>query len=138
MTAAVDRRDAAGVTRGFSPLGGLLAGLLVFDGLVTVVLEALFLPLYAGSTPLPLTALVAAVVNVLLVLGMGTVVSRPMFMALPLLAWMLGFLLCSSGGPGGDIVLEDSWPTLALLACGLIPAGFVLFRRAFPAPQRTR
>jgi hypothetical protein len=114
-----------------SLLGGVLAAVLVFDGLLSLVLEVLYLPLYLGTTPFPITAAVAAVVNVVLVRAMGVVVTRPAAMSLPLLAWLLGFLICASAGPGGDVLLTDNWPTPLLLASGAVPAGFYLFRRAF-------
>jgi hypothetical protein len=134
VTATAGRPEVA-AGRGRSLLGALLAGLLVFNGLLTLVLEVLFLPSYIGSIPFPITAGVAAVVNVLLVLGMGTVVARPGAMSMPLLAWLFGFLICSTGGPGGDVLLADNWTTPLLLACGLIPAGFYLFRLRFLRPQ---
>ncbi|MCX4096065.1 hypothetical protein [Nocardia sp. alder85J] len=133
MTAAPDR--PAGSARAYALLGGLLAGLLVFNGLLTLVLEVLFLPAYIGGTPFPITALVAAVVNILLVRAMATVVSRPAALSLPVVAWLLGFLICSTTGPGGDILLVDNWTAPLLLACGLVPAGFVLFRRTFLRPR---
>ncbi|MBF6327345.1 hypothetical protein IU452_02305 [Nocardia transvalensis] len=123
----------AGRGRGWSVLGGALAALLVFDAVLSLALEVLYLPTYVGGTPVPISAAAAAVGNVLLVAGMGVVVSRPAAMALPLIAWLLGFLICSTAGPGGDVLLTDDWSSPLLLACGLIPAGFYLFRRAFPA-----
>ncbi|MBF6174466.1 hypothetical protein IU476_23640 [Nocardia blacklockiae] len=120
---------------GWAPLGGVLAGVLVFDGVLSLALEVLYLPSYLGGTPFPISVLAAAVVNVLLVMGMGVVVARPAAMALPLLAWLLGFLICSASGPGGDVLLTDSWTSPLLLGCGLIPAGFYLFRRAFLRPR---
>ncbi|QLY32765.1 hypothetical protein [Nocardia huaxiensis] len=154
MTAAVnapagDSEAAAGRGRAWLPV---IAVLLVLDGLITVVLEVLYLPLYAGrgtlaeasgplmaeplaaatttgAVPVPIAALVAAVVNVLLVMGMGTISQRPAVMLLPLLAWTLGFLLLASTGPGGDVMLIGDWPTMLLFLCGLVPAGLYLYWR---------
>ncbi|WP_067817084.1 hypothetical protein [Nocardia inohanensis] len=144
-------------------LNGAIAGLLVLDALVTLVLEVLFLPIYAGQSklsepqqvlaaatrlassvtdgavPLPVTALVAAVVNVALVAGMAVVSKRISVMVLPLTAWTLGFLLLASSGPGGDMMLMSDWPTLLLFVCGLFPAGLYLYWRAtsgFGSPAR--
>lgn len=113
------------------PMAGLLAAVLVFDGLLTLVLEVLFLPIYVGGHPFPITAVIAAVVNVLLVRAMGLVVTRPAAMGLPLIAWLFGYLVCASPGPGGDIMLVADWTAALLLALGLAPAAFYLFRRAF-------
>ncbi|MGY2063753.1 hypothetical protein ACW9HQ_53395, partial [Nocardia gipuzkoensis] len=98
MTAAIDRMPAAAAGRGFgwSVLGAVLAAVLVFDGLLTLALEVLFLPLYIGGTPFPITAAVAAVVNIALIAAMGVVVDRPAALSLPLVAWLLGFLFCST------------------------------------------
>ncbi len=131
MTAAVDRLPAPAEGRGLA--WSVLGAVLVLDGLLTLALEVLFLPLYIGGTPVPISAAVAAVVNIALIAGMGAVVARPAAMSLPLVAWLLGFLFCSTAGPGGDVMLTDNWASPLLLACGLVPAGFYLFRRAFPA-----
>ncbi|RDI52994.1 hypothetical protein [Nocardia mexicana] len=135
--AAIDRTPAASGVQppGWAALGATLAGVLVFEGLLSLVLEVFYLPTYVGSTPLPFPILVAAVVNVLLVMGMGVVTNRPAAMALPLAAWLFGFLLCATTGPGGDVLLTDSWTAPVLLAGGLIPAGFYLFRRVFVRPR---
>ncbi|MCM6775888.1 hypothetical protein NDR87_17395 [Nocardia sp. CDC159] len=135
MTAAsIDRLEPAAETRGpaWSVLGAVLAVVLVLDGLLSLALEVLYLPTYIGATPFPIAAAVAAVGNVALIAGMGAVVDRPAAMSLPLIAWLFGFLICSTAGPGGDVLLTDDWASPLLLACGLIPAGFYLFRKAFP------
>ncbi|MFF0491604.1 hypothetical protein ACWDSJ_20250 [Nocardia sp. NPDC003482] len=131
--AAVGRAGVAARGPVWGVVGALVAGVLVVDGVLSLALEVLYLPMYVGATPVPVTAAVAAVVNVLLVAGMGVVASRPAALGLPLIAWLLGYLICSTAGPGGDVLLPADWTALLLLACGLIPAGFYLFRRAFPA-----
>lgn len=127
---AAQPQASVAATHGW-PLGGLLAAVLVFDGLLTLVLEVLFLPLYVGRHPFPITAVIAAVVNVLLVRAMGLVVTRPAAMGLPLIAWLFGYLVCASPGPGGDIMLAADWTAALLLALGLAPAAVYLFRRRF-------
>ncbi|WP_227980150.1 hypothetical protein [Nocardia spumae] len=138
MTAATTSRPAevpGGPRYAWSVVGGLLAAVLVFDGLLSVVLEVLYLPLYLGATPFPIAALVAAVVNVLLIMGMRVVVSRPAAMSLPVMAWLFGFLICSTTGPGGDVLLTDSWTSPLLLACGIVPVGLYLFWQSFLRPK---
>ncbi|GAA4477233.1 hypothetical protein GCM10023094_18930 [Rhodococcus olei] len=105
-----------------------ILALLVFDGFLTAILAVLFLPIRVGAVPLPLSALVAAVVNVLLVAGARTVTDRPGRAALPLIGWFLGFLACMVGGPGGDALLLADWRTLLLLAGGLVPATALLLK----------
>lgn len=121
---------------GFVLAGVALVVLLVFNGLLTFTVEVLYLPTYIGATPFPISAAFAAVINLVLVLGMGTVVSRPATMSLPVLAWLLGFVVCLTTGPGGDVILTDSWTTPLFLACGIVPAGWYLFWRGFVLPAR--
>lgn len=106
----------------------LVLALLVFDGFLTALLAVLFLPVRVGSVPLPVGALLAAVVNVLLVCGARTVTDRLGRVSWPLIAWFVGFLLCMVGGPGGDGLLLADWRTLLLLVAGLVPATALLFK----------
>ncbi|MEV6767165.1 hypothetical protein AB0N05_00885 [Nocardia sp. NPDC051030] len=158
MTAAVGARPGDSeltVVAGRGWLGAVIGGLLAVDALITLVLEVLFLPIYAGQArvpgsepvlamaaplastsmtegaiPVPVTVLVAAIVNVLLVMGMSVVTSKIPVMIIPLMVWTLGFLVCASTGPGGDIMLMSDWPTMLLLIAGLLPAGLYLYWRA--------
>ncbi|MEU1207970.1 hypothetical protein [Nocardia sp. NPDC005825] len=157
MTAAVGARpgDAvAGPRPGRVVLNAVIAGLLLIDAVITLGLEVLFLPLYAGKAaipepmpvlaaadslassmtsgaiPVPIAALAAAVVNVLLVMGMGVATDRIGVMALPILVWALGFLICAGFSPSGYALLMGDWPTMLLLICGLLPAGMYLYYRA--------
>ncbi|WP_054816333.1 hypothetical protein [Nocardia arizonensis] len=132
--------------------------LIVFSGLFTLVFEVLYLPIYLGSGTLPapepevvaapaglaaslhdgavafpITALLAAVLNVLLVAAMRTLTDRPGVALLPVAAWLFGFLASSVSGPGGDIMLLSDWPTLALLLCGLVPPLFYAYTRSLVA-----
>ncbi|WP_216899428.1 hypothetical protein [Nocardia alni] len=137
MTAPVtDTARAEPRPAGWALAGGLLAGLLVFNGLLSFAVEVLYLPTYLGSVPFPISAAFAAVVNILLAMGMGTIVSRPAAMALPVLAWLIGFVICLSPGPGGDVILTNDWTTPLFLACGIVPVGWYLFWRGFMRPAR--
>lgn len=106
---------------------GTLA-LLTFDGFLCALLSVFFLPVYLGGTPFPVTILFAAVVNLLLVIGARVVTTRPRLAALPLVAWVVGFLVCMVPGPGGDVLLLGDWRTLLLLVGALAPAGVYLFK----------
>lgn len=114
-------------------LDRLVLALLVFDGFLTAILAVLFLPAHLGSVPMPVSAVVAGVVNVLLVAGARSVTDRVGRAALPLLAWFVGFLLCMVGGPGGDGLLPADWRTLLLLVLGVVPPVVLLFRWAADA-----
>ncbi|WP_225725099.1 MULTISPECIES: hypothetical protein [unclassified Nocardia] len=124
MTALDDRAG-----RPSAVLGPVIVALLVLDGLITLVLEVLFLPSYIGGVAMPITGVLAGVVNVLLVLGVRTVTHRVGVMLLPLGAWVIGFLACASSGPGGSVMLLSDWRTLLLVFCGLVPPLlFIYFR----------
>ncbi|GAB2658975.1 hypothetical protein ABI214_06125 [Prescottella soli] len=102
--------------------------LLTFDGFLCAVLSVLFLPAYIGTTPFPVTILVAAVVNLLLVLGARKFAVGALGAALPLFGWLFGFGVCMIGGPGGDVLVFQDWRTLLLFVAALMPAGLYLFR----------
>ncbi|UGT65450.1 hypothetical protein LTT66_19015 [Nocardia gipuzkoensis] len=129
MTTKVDDHagDHAPVASGGTRLsGGIVLGqviivLLIFDALLTLALEVLYLPTYLGSLAFPVSVVAAGVVNVLLVAGVRTVTRRPAVMGLPVVAWAFGFLVCASRGPGGDILLGSDWRTALLLFGGLLP-----------------
>jgi len=129
----VDFEKATGRTLGDPerlPLGPVIIGVLVLDALITLALEVLYLPIYIGTVAFPLSAVLAGVVNVLLVMGVHSVTHRIGAALLPLAAWTLGFLACSVTGPGGDIMLGSDWRTLLLLFCGLVPPLLYLYFRA--------
>ncbi|QBJ98821.1 hypothetical protein ERC79_18800 [Rhodococcus sp. ABRD24] len=102
--------------------------LLAFDGFLCAVLSVLFLPAYFGTMPFPISILVAAVVNLLLVLGARKFTDRAILTALPIFGWLLGFLVCVLGGPGGDLLVFSDWRTLLLFVAAVLPAGVYLFR----------
>lgn len=105
-----------------------VVAVVVLDTVVLAVVAVLLLPLYVGSVPVPLGALVAAVANVVAVLALGRVTSRTSVVALPLGAWVLTVLGTASPGPGGDTLLVGDWRALLLLGAGLVPAALLLGR----------
>lgn len=106
----------------------LILALLVFDAFLTALLAVLFLPTHIGVVAVPVSALVAGVVNVLLVRGARSVTGSVGQATWPLVAWFVGFLVCMVGGPGGDRLLPADWRTLLLLAVGLLPPIAMLFK----------
>ncbi|MFI9509194.1 hypothetical protein [Nocardia sp. NPDC052566] len=122
----------------FAALGPIIMVLLVVDAVITLALEVLFLPLYLGTLAFPVSALLAGVINVLLLLGMRSLTDRLPVLFLPLGVWAFGFLFCLTTGPGGDVMLGSDWRTLLLLVCGLLaPLAFV-YARINAAPRRGR
>ncbi|MGC0362958.1 hypothetical protein ABH922_000942 [Rhodococcus sp. 27YEA15] len=108
-------------------LDPIILGVLIFNGFTCAVLSVLFLPTYIGSTPFPISILVAAVVNLALVVT-ARGVTKSGTAALPLIGWVAGFVLCMIGGPGGDVLVLSSPLTLLLVAGALVPAGVFLVR----------
>lgn len=130
MTTALDKPIGARPPALFaSVLTVAIVAALLFDAGLSLALEVLFLPLYRGSVPIPVTALLAGPVNIALVYGMASVTSRLSLLAAPLVVWTVGFLVCASAGPGGDIMLGSDWRTLLLLFCGLVPPLVYLYVR---------
>ncbi|CAM2950245.1 hypothetical protein [Skermania piniformis] len=103
----------------------LLVGLLIVAGFLTAIGEVAYLMWYLGPVAFPVSAVAAAVINVLLVRAAQPVTSRP---GLPLAAWGIGFAGCLFTGPGGDILLPVAWQTPLLLVAGVVPAGIALAR----------
>ncbi|WP_051407012.1 hypothetical protein [Nocardia sp. CNY236] len=108
-------------------LGRVAIVVLVLDAPLLLSLEVLYLPSNfelpsnLGSIVFPVSAVVAGVSNVALVAGVRAVTRRNLAMGLPVIAWMLGFLICASPGPGGDVMLGSDWRTAVLLLCGSVP-----------------
>lgn len=141
MTATVDSNagdrtpaeSSQGIPRPWMAyLGPVIIAVLVIDALITLALEVLYLPTYIGTVAFPLSAVLAGVINVLLVMGVRSVTPRVGLMFLPIAAWIVGFLICSMSGPGGDIMLGSDWRTVLLLFCGLVPPSLYLYVRLNP------
>ncbi|MEV0079547.1 hypothetical protein AB0H58_24345 [Nocardia neocaledoniensis] len=115
----------------------LIVTLLFVDALITLAVEVLFLPLYVGAVALPVAALLAAPINVALVYGMESVTDRVGFTFAPIVVWVFGFLVCSSRGPGGDVMLASDGRTLLLLACGVLAPMAYLYYRANSGAARS-
>ncbi|UGT57575.1 hypothetical protein [Nocardia asteroides] len=115
----------------------LIVTLLFVDALITLAVEVLFLPLYVGAMALPVAALLAAPINVALVYGMESVTDRVGFTFAPIVVWVFGFLVCSSRGPGGDVMLASDGRTLLLLACGVLAPMAYLYYRANSGAARS-
>ncbi|MCP2332298.1 hypothetical protein [Actinoalloteichus caeruleus] len=104
----------------------LLLAMLVLDAVVLALLALFFLPFRIGVVPVPFTAVLAGVTNVLLVLGAGRISGRMRVAGAPLFAWVLVVIVFGVSGPGGDVVLMGDWRGLLLLALGALPPAMVL------------
>ena len=127
--APADRRD-----------WGLVA-LLAACGLLSGLVETLLVPLYAGSQLLPISVVIAIVLNYLLCAGSARTVGRPMGAVITLVLWVLPVLVLPEVQPaGGDVLILGGSSTqqyvyyaLILLGCG---AGIVAMVRTI-GPRAT-
>lgn len=108
-----------------------IVGALVLDGFLCAVTAVLFLPLYLGQTPFPVSGILAGVINVVLVRVAFSVSRNVSRAALPIAGFFAGLLLAMFGGPGGDVLLLSDWRTLVLIAGGVLPPVVQLFSLRF-------
>ena len=110
--------------------------LLTIDGVILAVTGALFLPIYLGTVPFPVSALVCGLVNVVLVWAAGHWTDSKRLAALPLWAWLVTVAAMTLGGPGGDIVFGGpgvmAYSALVFLVVGAGPAVWLLWRQGTP------
>jgi hypothetical protein len=100
------------------------------------VLGALLLPLYVGSIPVPISALISGLVNASLVWAALQWTSAPRVAALPLWTWLATVAALTLGGPGGDIVFGGAgimqFAPVIFVVAGATPPGYVLWRHVHP------
>jgi hypothetical protein len=96
---------AAGAVTGL--LGGFLSGLW----------EIFLSPTYVGSTLIPLSPVLAAITNFLLIWYARRVTGSAALSLLPGVVWFATMLIGASGGPGGDVLLPgDAAGRMGLIA----------------------
>lgn len=120
------------------PVDRLLLAMLVVDGFVVGVMSVAFAYLRFGGVAIPVAAVLAGIVNCVLLWLTAAITDGPA-RYLPLLAWLLALVAGAISGPGGDIVLLPDGalmlPTLGLLAIGAgLPFALVWSGR-LPAPD---
>ncbi len=111
----------------------VILGLLAFDGVLSAVAGVLLLPLFIGTIPLPISALVSGVVNAGLVWAALQWTTSPRLAALPLWAFLLTILGLTFGGPGGDMMFDGLTSALVMILFGAAPPAYLLWRRTNPA-----
>lgn len=109
---------------------------LTVDGVLSAVAGAMFLPLYLGPVPFPISALLSGLVNAALVWAALQWHDSPRLGALPLFAWLLVVFVLVLLGPDGGVVLGGSGiaqvSPLLLMVLGALPPALVLRRAAGP------
>ena len=110
--------------------------LLTIDGVISAVTGALLLPIYLGTVPFPVSAVITGLVNAALVWAAGYWADSKRLAALPLWAWLVTVAAMTLGGPGGDIVFGGpgvmAYSALLFLVVGAGPAVWLLWRRDAP------
>lgn len=109
-----------------------MLGLLAVDGVLCAVAGSLFLPLYIGRVPFPITAMLCGAVNAALVWAAGHWTDDSRLAGLPLWTWLATVAVLSLGGPGGDIVFGGpgimAYAAVPLMIVGALPAAWMLRR----------
>lgn len=107
--------------------GRVVFGFLLLDAVLLAVIELLFLPLYLGSVPFPITAAIAGVTTPLLVSEAARLSPRRGAVAAPFVVWLLTVFVFGIFGPGGDMVLiASAWRSFLLLGAGSVPSVIML------------
>ncbi|MBD0859722.1 facilitated glucose transporter [Gordonia sp. zg691] len=122
-----------------SPVDRLLLGFLIVDGLAVGLLSVAFAYQRFGGVALPVAAVLAGVVNAVLLWLAAGFTSTPLRYG-PLGAWGLVVLVAGAvPGPGGDVILTPGGDylvqTVLLLALGVGPAVALSWTNRLPEPR---
>ncbi|AQA06505.1 hypothetical protein BVC93_18335 [Mycobacterium sp. MS1601] len=108
--------------------------LLAVDGVLCAVAAALLLPYRLGGVPMPLSAVIAGLLNLALVWAASYWTTSNGLAALPLWTWLATVALMTFGGPGGDVVFGGTgvlaYSAVLLILFGASPAAFWLWVRS--------
>lgn len=108
--------------------------ILAIDGILSAIAGALFLPLYLGPVPLPVSALLSGALNAALVWAASQCTDSKRLAALPLWTWLATTAVFTLGGPGGDVVFGGpgvmAFSAVIFLLLGALPPALVLRRLA--------
>jgi hypothetical protein len=113
-------------------LRAVVLTLLAFDGIVSAVLGAFFLPLRLGPVPFPISALISGLLNAALVWTALQWTSSPRIAALPLWTWLATVAALTFPGPGDDAVYSAEYLLLLSIVLGALPPAVLLYRRTRP------
>ncbi len=112
----------------------VILALLAVDGVLSALAGALLMPLYIGSIPFPVSALLSGLVNAALVWAAGRWTHSPRVAALPLWTWLITVGAMGLGFPNDDVILGGQgilrYGALILIVLGVAPPAWVLWRRA--------
>lgn len=108
--------------------------MLTVDGVLSALVGAMLLPVFLGSVPLPIGALISGLVNAALVWAAGSWTRSARVAALPLWAWLVTVAVLSLGGPGDSCILAITcggrgYRAALLIVVGVALPAWVLWRR---------
>lgn len=123
---ALDRTDAHD---GRGTIVRMLTGALITGAAAELaVLECFLLPLRIGSVPLPLSILVAVLVNAgLPALSYHLTASRAVA-AMPVIVWIALVIVASVPRPEGDVIVTGTWRGIAFLILGASAGAYAVAR----------
>lgn len=101
---------------------------LVLDAVLLAAIELLYLPLWIGAVPFPITIVLAGVSTPWLVRSSAALGGPSWVAAVPLVVWVVALLALGVAGPGGDVLLPADWRALLLMAAGIFPGAVQLGR----------
>ena len=105
--------------------------LLWLDGFLVGIASVAFLQLTIGTVQVPISAVVAAAANCVLLWCCATLTdSTGRFGAL--IAFGLAFFVATASGPGGDALMPQDWRAFALLGLGVGVPAFVSYAGLLP------
>lgn len=114
--------------------------LLAVDGVLSALMAVFFLPLWIGSVPFPISALLSGILNAALVWAAFQWTSVPRIAAWPLWAWLATVVTLTVVTPGDDTVFGGSgvmeFGSVLLVALGALPAAWIVTHP--PADGRSR
>lgn len=109
--------------------------LIALGALVLAVIECFLVVLRSGTTPVPVSIVLAVLVNLSAPWVMVRVTgSRPTGFV-PVVVWLVVALVFSSSGPGGDVVVPGDWQGISFLLAGAAAAAIGV---AIAVPTRRR
>ncbi|GAB2647173.1 hypothetical protein GCM10027169_14500 [Gordonia jinhuaensis] len=131
------RRRGAGRTPGPArgPGEAIWLTMLLVDGFIVGLLSVVFLDVYVGSTPVPLSAVIGGLVNGVLVYLAALFTPDTRLRLLPVAGWVIAAIVALAPGPGGDVLVVGDWRVLLWVVLGvMVPVGMIWSGR-LPEPR---
>ncbi|AIU32409.1 MULTISPECIES: hypothetical protein [Corynebacterium] len=102
---------------------------LSLGGVISVLLEIVYLNTWVGPVPVPYTVAIAFLFNMVLTRTAMLWTKKSAIALIPMYAWALGFFgLMVAGGVTGDQLLGASLRPLLLMIAGFVGGGWPLLR----------